>query len=353
METTYVKKTASLVILAGLIILAYLLLKPILMSIILAIVLAFIFTPVHKRLVKRVKYDWLSVTLITAFLVLIIVVPIWIFAPLLLKEVLHIYSASQNIDLTTPLKTLFPSLFSNQQISSTLLSSIYSFITNLANGATKAITNFILSFPTLLLQFLVVLFTFFFVLRDGKIFVSYIQSLLPFSKDVEKKLFKSSRDITISILYGQVVIGIFEGILAGISFFIFGLNNALFLMILAILAGIFPIIGTGVIWIPVTIYLLFAGHLWSAIGILLFGIVGVFIENALKPTFVSKRTNMHSGVILLGMVGGIFAFGLMGIILGPLILAYLLIVLEIYRDKRTPGFLQNPDSTEVKNGVKS
>ena len=323
------------------------------MSIIAAILLAFLFTPIHKRLLKKVKKDWLSVTLITILLVVIIVVPIWIFAPLLLKEAIHIYSASQNIDLTTPLKTIFPSLFSNQDISNTLLSSLYSFVTDITNGAIKAISGFILNFPTLFLQLLVVIFTFFFVLRDGDKFVSYIQSLLPFSKDVENKLFKSSRDITISILYGQVVIGILEGIIAGISFFIFGLNNALFLTLLAIFAGVFPIVGTSIIWVPVTAYLLFTGHLWPAMGVLIFGIIGAFFENAVKPVFVSKRTNMHSGVILLGMVGGIFVFGIMGLVLGPLILAYLLIVLEIYRDKRTPGFLQNAGNIEVdKNATK-
>jgi predicted PurR-regulated permease PerM len=78
-------------------------------------------------------------------------------------------------------------------------------------------------------------------------------------------------------------------------------------------------------------------------GIIAFGIVGAIIENAIKPIFVSKRTNVHSAIILLGMIGGLFFIGILGVIIGPLILSYLLIVLEIYRDKRVPGaFIKSP-----------
>ena len=82
-----------------------------------------------------------------------------------------------------------------------------------------------------------------------------MKSLLPFSKEVEKKIFDYSKGITSSVLYGQVIIGILQGIAAGLGFFIFGVPKALFLTLLAMMAGIFPIIGTTIIWLPVAIYL--------------------------------------------------------------------------------------------------
>ena len=203
------------------------------------------------------------------------------------------------------------------------------------------ISNFIFNFPTLFLHFLVVVFTFFFVLRDGDKLVSYVQSILPFSKDVEEKLFKSSKDITLSVLYGQVVLGVFQGLIVGIAFFAFGVPNALLFTLLACLAGIFPIIGTAIIWIPVAIYMVVSGGIFPALGVAIFGILSSILENIIKPIFISKRTSMHSAIILIGMVGGLFIFGILGVILGPLILAYLLIVLEIYRDKRVPGVFIN------------
>ena len=79
------------------------------------------------------------------------------------------------------------------------------------------------------------------------------------------------------------------------------------------------------------------GTFVSATGVILFGILASFFENAIKPAFIAKRTNVHSAVILLGMFGGLFFLGILGVIIGPLILAYLLIILEIYRDKKGPG----------------
>ena len=155
-------------------------------------------------------------------------------------------------------------------------------------------------------------------------------------KEVEKKLFKSSKDMTVSVLYGQVVIGIFQGIIAGVGFFIFKVPNALLLTFFAALAGIFPIIGTALVWVPVVIYLLIAGDSISAIGVMIFGICSSLMENLVKPIFISKRTNMNTSLILVGMIGGLLLFGILGIILGPLIIAYLLIVLELYRDKGDP-----------------
>jgi len=108
-------------------------------------------------------------------------------------------------------------------------------------------------------------------------------------------------------------------------------------MILSCLAGIFPIVGTTVVWVPVFIYLLATGNIFAAAGVFFFGLISAIIENAIKPIFVSKKTNVHSGIILLGMIGGLLVFGILGVILGPLILSYLLIILELYRDKRTPG----------------
>ncbi|MFH1661786.1 MAG: AI-2E family transporter, partial [Candidatus Falkowbacteria bacterium] len=191
---------------------------------------------------------------------------------------------------------------------------------------------------TLFLQSLVVLFTFFFVLRDKEELVLYLKSLSPFTKEVEKKFFDSSKRITASVIYGQVIIGLAQGLVAGVGFFIFGVPNALFLTMLAALAGIFPVIGTAIIWVPVVIYLVLEGSTFATVGVGIFGIISSSIDNFLRPIIVSKRTDIHISVLLVGMIGGLFLFGVLGFILGPLILAYLFILLEVYRNRTVPGF---------------
>ncbi len=347
MADEYFKKITTTIIIIGLIVLAYFLLKPLLMAIIIGIILAFIFTPLYNWINKHLKMKNFTAFLMCILLVLIIVIPLWYLAPVMINQSIKFYMASQQIDFVKPLENIFPSLFQSETLSNEIGSAIRTFITQTTNSLMNSLSNIILNFPKIFLQLVVVFFTFFFVLRDKENLISYIQSLIPFSKDVEKKLFKSSKDITVSVLYGQVVIGIVQGLVTGLGFFIFKVPNALLLTALAALAGIFPIIGTAIIWIPVAIYFLIAGNSFAAFGIVLFGLISTVIETMIKPVFVSRRIQMNSSIILIGMIGGLFLFGILGVILGPLILAYLLIVLEIYRNKKLPGaFIENPSETK-------
>jgi len=347
MDKKYLQNIASIFMLGLLMVLSFFLMKPIFMAIITGVILAFVFVPLYNKINNKLKAPNFSVAIVCLVLFALIIIPLWFLVPVLLKQSVQIYTASQKIDFVTPLKALMPSLFEIEAFSAEIGSTIYSFVTNITNGIMNSVSDLIKNMPTLFLQLLVTLFTFYFAVRDNDKFVNYIQSLLPFPKEIEKKLFKSSRDITFSVLYGQVVIGIIQGLIAGGSFYLFGVDNALFLLLVACVAGVFPIVGTSVVWIPVAIWMATTGEIFAAVGISFFGIFGWISENVFKPMFISKRTNVHSAIILLGMVGGLFLWGILGVILGPLILAYLLIVLEIYRDKRVPGiFIQHPEDDD-------
>jgi predicted PurR-regulated permease PerM len=343
MDEKYLKKITTAIILLILLVLAFFLVRPILLAIIMGLILAFIFSPVYDLFYKYTKSKNFSALLICFILLIAIIIPLWFLTPVVIDQSIKIYTAAQQIDFITPLKNFFPELFVSEDFSAEIGSTIYSFVTKITSSLMTSLSQLILNFAIIFLQMLVVFFVLFFVLKDKEELVKYIQSLLPFSKEIEKKLFKSSKDITVSVLYGQVVIGIMQGIIVGIGLFIFKIPNALLLTFFAALAGIFPIIGTALVWVPVVIYLLIAGDSLPAIGIAVFGLCSSLIENMVKPVFVSKRTNLNTSLILIGMVGGLLLFGILGIILGPLILAYLLIVLELYRKKGEPSvFVQEP-----------
>ncbi|HEA46753.1 MAG TPA: AI-2E family transporter [Candidatus Pacearchaeota archaeon] len=330
----YLRKVLGSILFAILIVLAFLVLRPVIISIIIALILAFVFLPVYKFLYKHTKAKNLSAILIVVFLILLIILPVWFLTPILVKQSFTIFQATQQIDFVGPLKSLFPSLFASEEFAAEIGSILSSFTTRAANFLVNFFADFILNFPTLALQFTVVLFTFFFVLRDSEKVVAYVKSVLPVSKEVEKKLFEYSKGITSSVIYGQVIVGIVQGIVAGLGFFIFGVPNALFLTILASLAGIFPIIGTALVWIPVAIYLFISGSTGPAWGVAIFGIMSSTVDNFLRPMIVSRRTKIHSAIVLISMIGGVFFFGILGFILGPLIISYLLIFLELYRGKQ-------------------
>jgi len=340
MEKELFQKFGTIFVLLILAVLAFLLLKPFLIAILFGLLLALMLYPVFVWITKKTKKKGWSAFIVCILLAIVILIPLWFLLPVLIKQSIQIFIVSQQLDLITPLKNIFPSIFAYEQIGSEMSSIIYSFVTNITTYAMNILSNTILNFAKITLQILVVLFVFFFALKDGKKLVEYLQSILPFSKEVEKKLFKSSKEITYSVFYGQVLLGILQGILVGIGFFAFGVPNALFLTIIAALAGIFPIIGTAIIWVPVVIYLLISGFpVGPIIGVSVFGLLSSLLENLVKPIFVARRTNLHSALVLVGMVGGLFMFGILGVMLGPLILAYLLIILEVYRNKKVPGLI--------------
>lgn len=333
MNDTYFNKVVTAVLVFFLAVLSFLVLKPILLAIITALILAFVFSPVYKWLYRKIGLRNTSVFIIMLFLLIIIILPIWFLTPILLQQSFSIFQYTQQINFVKPLESIFPRFFASQQFSSEVGSILSSFTSKIANSFVNSVSNFILDFPTIALQFIVVLFTFFYVLRDEDDVLKYIKTILPFPRDIQNKLFEYSGGITASVLYGQVIIGTVQGIITGIGFYLFGVHNALFLTLLAVLAGIFPIIGTAVIWIPVTIYLFIGGNIGPGWGVVAFGLLSSVVENFLRPAIVSRRTKIHSGLLLVSMIGGVFFFGVLGFILGPLVVSYLLILLEVYRGK--------------------
>ncbi len=331
------KKAATFAVFFILVVLAFFLVRPILLAVVMGVILAFMFSPVYNFLYSKLHSRNISATIICIGIILIILLPLWFLSPLIIQQSFKIFQASQQIDFVTPLQKIFPSLFASEQTSAEIGSILHSFVTKMTNSLTNSFASLILNFPTIFLQMLVVIFTFFFLLRDKDLFVAYMRSLLPFSKETERQLFESSRDVTYSVIYGQIIVGLLQGITVGVGFFVIGIPNALFLTILACLAGVLPIIGTTIIWAPVTIYLLIEGNTFSALVLTLFGLMSNIIDNIVRPLIVSKRARMHPAIVLVGMVGGIFFFGILGFILGPLILAYLFIMLDLYRTKNTPG----------------
>lgn len=338
MEEYYLKRALSIIIFVALLVLSFLVLRPIALSIISGLLLAFIFTPVFKKLNKNIKSKNLTAGLIVFAFVTLLIIPAFFLTPLVLNQSIKIYTLSQQVDFREVientfegLEQVFPNFVVPEDFVTEAGASLDSFATKTTNLIVNSISDLFINFPSILLQLFVMFFVFFFAMKDNEEFIAYLKSLLPFSKDIENKLFKSSKDITVSVIYGQFIIGIIQGIIAGIGFFIFGIPNALFLTIIASIAGIFPIIGTTIVWIPVSIYLLVAGNSFEAIGVIVFGLLSSTVDNFLRPLIVSRRTKLEPSIIIVGMVGGWFFFGVLGLLLGPLILAYLLILLELYR----------------------
>ncbi|MDP3987118.1 MAG: AI-2E family transporter [Nanoarchaeota archaeon] len=327
------RKIATVFIVVSLLLLSFLILKPIIVPVMMALILAFILYPVYEWIYRRTRSKDLSAIIVIVLLMVVVILPIWLLTPMLLRQVAEVVKAAYDIDFITPIESLFPSLFVSESLSAELGYAFYSLTTKAVNFLSQSLTNFVLNLPIILLKLTVVLFTLFFVLKEKDSLKEYIGSILPFSKETERKLFAHTTGMTSSILYGHFIVGILQGIIIGIGLLIFGISNALLLTILSIFAGVLPIVGVFIIWAPVAIYLFSSGHALAAWGMIFFGLVSSNIDNLLRPMIVAKRVDINPALVLIAMIGGLFFFGILGLILGPLIISYLLIILELYRGK--------------------
>ena len=129
---------------------------------------------------------------------------------------------------------------------------------------------------------------------------------------------------------------------AGLGFYLFGISNALVLTFLAIILGIIPLIGPAFIWIPLSIYLFTTGDATTAIAFLAYNLFIVStVDNIVKPYIVARRSSESVVAIFIGMIGGLLVFGILGLVLGPLIITYFIILLKAYKDKTLSSLFQS------------
>jgi len=337
------KDIKKLIIIALVIVLAFLvffLIKPIILTIFGGLILAYIFLPLYRKLNKSLQRPWLSSLISTVVVVVLIVLPLWFFVPIIIQQLFHMFLALQGINISDFVISIFPTA-SDQFVAQTSLA-FDSFISKMISGALAYLTNIFLSFPALLLHIFLLGFVFFFSLRDGERIKIFLSEISPFNSIQNKLLLKQFRGITDSVVYGQVVIGIVQGIVAGIAMLIFGIPNALILTLLSIMLGIIPVIGPGFVYIPVTIYLASTGQMFTAVLYLVFNIVVVssMLDSILRTYIISRKAQVHPLVLFVGMIGGLFMLGILGVIIGPLILSYFITLLKEYREKTFGGLFK-------------
>lgn len=330
-QDNFITKIVTLGFLLVLFILGFILLKSIIIAVILGVLLAYILHPVFKKINKYIKSKDLSAILLIFGLLLIVAIPLWFLIPILIKQSVDIYVFFQEINLADLLHKSLPSLF-DENFSRILTVHLNNILSQAFNSFLNEITIFIVNLPNFLLQFVVFLFSFYFAVRDAEKLKEYLLKLSPFSESTEKQFVREFRGITNAIVYGQFFIAVIQGIALGIGLFILGVPKALILTIIGIFTSMIPVLGAWLVWLPVGIVLLLSGKTFSGIAILLYGgLIVSSLDNILRILFLGKFSKLPIVVSLIGLIGGLYAFGLAGLILGPLILAYILIVLDFYR----------------------
>jgi predicted PurR-regulated permease PerM len=182
-----------------------------------------------------------------------------------------------------------------------------------------------------LLDLFVMLYAMFFFFRDGPRIIEKIFYYMPLTSKDEEMLLERLTSVTRATIKGTLVIGIIQGALAGVGFWVAGIDGAAFWGTIMAVLSVVPGIGAALIWVPAVIYLFIAGETLTAVLLLAWcaAIVGT-IDNILRPALVGKDAKMPDLLILIGTLGGLFLFGPIGFIVGPIVCGLFLTIWDIY-----------------------
>lgn len=184
---------------------------------------------------------------------------------------------------------------------------------------------------TLVTRFFLLIFFMFYLLRDGEKMIAAIKALSPLREDQEDRILDKMRAVARSALLGSFLTAVAQGLAGGIGLMLVGIPG-LFWGTLMGFASFIPVVGTALIWVPATLYLFVLGKVASAVFLILWCVILVgSIDNFLRPFFMKGQGGMSTFYIFLAILGGVQWFGLAGIVYGPLILAFAMVMLYIYQ----------------------
>ncbi len=324
----------------------YRILSPFLTSILWAILLAIVFYPIFLKLQRLLKKkEILSSLTMTLFVVLVIVLPASLLIVSLANEVMDFYHHLDEMIKTGRLQTYlnrigelpllrgildklkqyvdlsqadpFNFLLKNAQ-------QISAFLVNQTSNLLKSVSTFIVGFFFTLLSL-------YYLFKDGDRLLKSLKEILPLRAKESELILQRFKGMVSATIYGGILIAIIQGILGGLSFWALGIASPIFWGTAMAFLSFIPMGGTALIWGPGAIFLFIQGAFLKGVILLALGVLLIgMVDNLLRPLFVSSRTNIHPLLLFFSVLGGIQAFGMIGLIAGPLIMTISLTLIEIY-----------------------
>lgn len=332
--------------LLAVLIFAFVVLRPFLMIFLMALVLATISYPAYVWILNHTRgHKTLSAFLTCILVVILLIVPCAVLLTLLAKESLQLYDwinervqaglvdrslIQRVLDLQ---QRLIPQLDLKQlnmgQALTGVAGRLSTVLVNLSAGALKALT-------TAIWQFFLMLFALFYFLKDGGAFLRWITHLTPLSGSLEKEIFDRFKGVSESAFYGTFLTALAQGFLGGIGFLIVGLPPLVWGVVMAFFSMI-PVVGTAIVWGPAAVLLILSHRVTAGIFLIAWGVVIVGLsDNILRPLLMRGRSELHPMLIFFSLLGGISAFGPLGILLGPLAMVLVIGLLQAYEEAARP-----------------
>lgn len=179
--------------------------------------------------------------------------------------------------------------------------------------------------------FFITFFAMFYFFRDGESIVNRLKFLSPLDERYEDQIINRFLSVSRATIKGTLVLAIIKGAMGGITFWIFGVPSPVLWGVIMVLLSIIPLVGGWLVMYPAGIILIVTGDVWQGIAIILIAAIPIGnIDNFLMPKLVGRDTGMHELMVFISTIGGLSVFGIMGFVIGPIIAAMFLTILDVY-----------------------
>ena len=338
---------AFLLILVALAYLSYLVSAPPIKPLSWAILFSFMVYPVFRGLRDRyfprsASGNW-AATLATGVVVLLLVVPTMFAGFVAAREGVRFYETVADVVAEMgesgegALATLLPECtvekiqvwMERYPILRTGLRQAAEFAASTAVAASRQVLGSTLTF----LYYLALIIVFsFFLIRDGHLIIEYLTDIMPMPHKESKAFFRRAQEVLQAVVYGVIATALAQGVAGAVGWLIVGLPNPAFFGALMALFAMVPLLGTALVWVPGAIYLFYTSEALNAAVLIAWGILVVsMVDTLMRPMFISGEANVHLLIVFVGVIGGVAAWGILGLFMGPLVVTLFVFLLENYR----------------------
>lgn len=311
----------------------FLIFRPFLTPLVFAGSLMVFCRPLYRHTQKLFK-NKSAASLLTVILVLILIlIPLLAIGSLLYQEVRSVYTSFTTYGNGTGAISIFFNKLETllRNFAPDVSLDVSSYIHTVLQWTVDHLDSLFSGFFQIILDVMIMIIGLFFFLRDGELIRDKIVSLSPLSNSYDEQIIRRLSRTISSVLKGSLFISLVQGLFAGIGFWAVGIPNPIIWGLCAAIASLIPGIGTSLVTVPAIIYLFISVGTWQAVAMALWAALGIgMIDNFLTPYFLNKTTRIHPLLILISVLGGIGVFGPVGFLMGPIMLAFFLSLIEIY-----------------------
>lgn len=327
-------QTASfLILLLAVFVLVLFIFRPFVNIVALALILTILFRPLYRKLLEKVKYPALASGLTVLIILLILLIPIWFFGQMIFNEIIQLYERYRDggfvIDRSQIISSLPDQL---QNIVQNISTDVNAFIGRVTSEAFNSFSSIISNIAGFIVAVFMLFFIVYYLLKDGTTIKKALMDISPLSEEHEEKLFDKIVAAVNGVVKGSFLVALLQASLATIGFFIFGIPEPVLWGAFTVVAALVPQVGTAVSMVPAVLYLAVTGHTPQAIGLAVWGAVVVGLsDNFVGPRLVAGAVKLHPVLVLLAVIGGLQFFGVLGFLIGPILMAIFVALVNMYR----------------------